>query len=187
MHAKDCIASAARRSGSTSSCGNDWVVGATGDPRDRQGRRSVHVVAWNISAGNSASGSARRVKVQHTPIRFRDDAAQAFDARCLSWQIPIAQILRSYRVDLVGEWPIAKRRVIAMPPTLVLLRNRKIGEIRPDPSATANWYLHATIEVPEVTEATPSAPPINGFLGVDMGIVNIATTSDRRASRPVRA
>ena len=54
----------------------------------------------------------------------------------------------------------------------MFLRTRPIGEsdlIFRD----GNWYLHATIEVPE---ATPSEP-LNGFLGVDMGVVNIATTS----------
>ena len=129
----------------------------------------------NISAGNfGPPGSARRVKVQHTPIRFRDDAAQAFDARCLSWQIPDSANTREATVSI---WSVNGRlrsvRVIAMPPTLVLLRNRKIGEtdlIHRD----GKWFLHASIEVP----ATPIASPINGFVGVDMGIVNIATTSD---------
>ena len=62
---------------------------------------------------------------------------------------------------------------IATPPTLMLLRNRTIGEtdlIHRD----GKWFLHATIEVPE----TPYRIPINGFVGVYMGIVNIATTSD---------
>jgi IS605 OrfB family transposase len=36
------------------------------------------------------------------------------------------------------------------------------------------WFLYATIEA---TEALLT-DPVNGFLGVDMGIVNIATTSD---------
>ena len=36
------------------------------------------------------------------------------------------------------------------------------------------WYLYATVEAP----AAPLTDPINGFVGVDMGIVNIATSSD---------
>lgn len=49
----------------------------------------------NIEAGNCGPpGSAKRKKVQETPIGFRADAAQPFDARCLSWQIP----------DTVGGW-----------------------------------------------------------------------------------
>jgi putative transposase len=41
------------------------------------------------------------------------------------------------------------------------------------------WYFYAAVEAP----APPLTDPVNGFVGVDMGIVNIATTSDRdRAS-----
>jgi hypothetical protein len=43
----------------------------------------------NIDAGNyGPPGSPKRKKATATPIRFRVDAAQPFDARCLSWQIP---------------------------------------------------------------------------------------------------
>jgi putative transposase len=62
-----------------------------------------------------------------------------------------------------------------------LLRARPIGEsdlICRD----GKWYLHSTIEVPE---ATP-CDPVNGFLGVDMGIVNIATTSAGKNSSGAR-
>ncbi|WP_405876372.1 transposase [Streptomyces sp. NBC_00005] len=38
----------------------------------------------------------------------------------------------------------------------------------------AMWFLNATCEVPE---AEPNADPVD-FLGIDLGIVNIATTSD---------
>lgn len=66
-------------------------------------------------------------------------------------------------------------RVVAAPRDLVLLRSGPIGEtdlICRD----GKWYLYATVEVP----AAPLREPVNGFLGVDMGIVNIATTSDGR-------
>ena len=36
------------------------------------------------------------------------------------------------------------------------------------------WFLYATVEAPEA----PLLQPVNGFLGVDLGIVNIATSSD---------
>jgi transposase len=45
---------------------------------------------------------------------------------------------------------------------------RVIGKV-----ADAYAVLHATIDAPEA----PLAEPVNGFVGVDMGIVNIATTS----------
>ncbi len=41
----------------------------------------------SIRAGNLGEpGSKRRVKAESKPIRFRRDAAQPFDDRCLSWQ-----------------------------------------------------------------------------------------------------
>ncbi|MEU3644538.1 hypothetical protein AB0E59_14255 [Lentzea sp. NPDC034063] len=40
----------------------------------------------NLKAGNyGPPGSERRRKVEGTPIRFRPQAGQPFDARCLSW------------------------------------------------------------------------------------------------------
>ena len=134
----------------------------------------------NIAAGNcGAPGSRRRAKTVATPIQFRDVAAQPFDARCLSWQIP--DVIGG-REATVSIWSVHGRlgnvRVLAAPADLALLRTRPIGEtdlIYRD----GNWFLYATIEAPEA----PLAEPANGFLGVDMGIVNIATTSiGRRAS-----
>ena len=64
---------------------------------------------------------------------------------------------------------------------MVLLRTRSIGEtdlIRRD----GKWLLHATIEVPEA----PLVDPKSGFLGVDMGIVNIATSSDGQRAAGAR-
>ena len=52
------------------------------------------------------------------------------------------------------------------------MRTRAIGEtdlVFRD----GKWFLYATVEVPEA----PLTEPVNGFVGVDMGIVNIATTS----------
>lgn len=43
----------------------------------------------NIDSGNyGPPGSPRRKAVSGKPIGFQADAAQPFDARCLSWQIP---------------------------------------------------------------------------------------------------
>jgi putative transposase len=42
----------------------------------------------NIRAGNLGKpGSKRRVKAESKPVRFRSDAAQPYDDRCLSWQL----------------------------------------------------------------------------------------------------
>jgi putative transposase len=91
----------------------------------------------------------------------------------LSWQIPDSAGTREGTVSI---WSVHGRlrnvRVIAAPRDLVLLRNSQIGEtdlIHRD----GKWFLYASVEAP----AVPLAVPVNGFVGVDMGIVNIATTS----------
>ena len=63
----------------------------------------------------------------------------------------------------------------------MLLHTRAIGEtdlIYRD----GKWFLHATIEAPEA----PLTEPTNGFVGVDMGIVNIATTSTGKKASGTR-
>jgi putative transposase len=137
----------------------------------------------NIEAGNyGPPGSEKRKNVQDTPIRFRADAAQPFDARCLSWQIPDAVGVREATVSI---WTTAGRckgvRILAAPHDLVTLRTRPIGEtdlIYQD----GKWSLHATVDAPEA----PLAQPVNGFLGVDLGIVNIATSSNRKRAAGAR-
>ncbi|MGH3674431.1 MAG: RNA-guided endonuclease InsQ/TnpB family protein [Mycobacterium sp.] len=129
----------------------------------------------NAAAGNyGPPGSRRRTKVLATPIVFRDDAAQPFDARCLSWQIP--EMVRD-RKTTVSIWTMRGRlrkiRILAAPRDLALLRTRTIGEcdlVHRD----GKWFLYGTVEAPEA----PLTDPVNGFVGVDLGIVNIATTSD---------
>jgi putative transposase len=131
---------------------------------------ALHV---NIAAGNCGPpGSACRRRAASKPINFRADAAQPFDARCLSWQFP-DELGRGATVSI---WTVAGRlkkiQILGDPEQLMLLRTRPIGETDLIHRA-GKWFLHATIETPEA----PLAEPVNGFLGIDMGIVNIATTS----------
>ncbi|MBP2322964.1 IS605 OrfB family transposase [Kibdelosporangium banguiense] len=127
----------------------------------------------NLTAGNyGPPGSDQRRKVEQTPVAFRPVAGQPFDARCLSWQFGDA----SHEVT-VSIWTVAGRlrhlRVAGHPGHLAVLRSRSIGEtdlIWRD----GVWLLHAVVESPEAARLAP----VNGFLGVDLGIVNIATTSD---------
>jgi IS605 OrfB family transposase len=92
----------------------------------------------------------------------------------LSWQIPDAVGTRKATVSI---WSVQGRlrnvRIVAAPRDLALLRTSQIGEadlVHRD----GKWFLNASVEAPEA----PLAAPVNGFVGVDMGIVNIATTSD---------
>ena len=127
----------------------------------------------NLRAGNYGPlGSDRRRGVEDNPIVFRPWAGQPFDARCLSWQLGCAG-----REGTVSIWATAGRlrnvRIVGSRAHIALLRSRPIGEtdlLHRD----GVWLLHAVIDGPE---AAPQEP-VNGFLGVDLGIVNVATTSD---------
>ncbi|MEU9102884.1 transposase [Streptomyces xanthophaeus] len=122
----------------------------------------------NIKAGNYGKpGSKRRAKVESKPVTFRPEAAQPFDDRCLSWQ---------YDAGTVSVWTVAGRlknvRFACSPDALKMLREHRKGEsdlIERD----GVFYLAAVCDIPE--------KPVNedpaGFVGVDLGIVSIATTS----------
>jgi putative transposase len=121
----------------------------------------------SIRAGNLGEpGSKRRVNAESKPITFRADAAQPYDDRCLSWQ-PGRRT--------VSIWTVAGRlgmRFRCSGAQLARLRDHRQGEsdlVHRD----GKWYLYATCDVPEAKLTEPA-----GFLGVDLGIVNIATTDD---------
>ncbi|MFE6903694.1 RNA-guided endonuclease InsQ/TnpB family protein [Streptomyces sp. NPDC057717] len=121
----------------------------------------------NIRAGNLGKPkSKRRIKAASKPITFRPEAAQPYDDRCLSWQ---------YDAQTVSIWTMAGRiknvSFVCAADALKTLREYRKGEsdlIERD----GVFYLIATCEVPEAEAYEP-----DGFIGVDLGIVNIATTS----------
>ncbi|MEO3863590.1 transposase [Acrocarpospora sp. B8E8] len=122
----------------------------------------------NLRAGNLGKpGSTRRAKVEGKPIGFRPDAAQSYDDRCLSWQL---------ETRTVSIWTVTGRlRGIAFTGSadqLALLGAHRKGE-SDLVWREGRWFLYATVELPEVPTVEP-----DGFLGVDLGIANIATTSD---------
>ncbi|MEU2239617.1 transposase [Streptomyces sp. NPDC018338] len=123
----------------------------------------------NIKAGNlGPDGAKGRLRAESKPIVFREDAAQPFDDRILTWNLD---------QGTVSIWTVAGRikhvPFVCSSEATKLLASRK-GEsdlVMRD----GMFFLIATIDViePEVFE------PV-GFLGVDLGIANIATTSDGR-------
>lgn len=121
----------------------------------------------NLRAGNHGNpGSARRLRVETAPIGFRWDAAQPYDARMLSWQ---------HDARTVSIWTVAGRvkgvTYAGSPGQLKAAAELPVGEsdlVHRD----GMWFLYATVEVPEPELIDP-----RGFLGVDMGVVNIATDS----------
>lgn len=124
----------------------------------------------NLRAGRLGKpGSKRYRRATSKPIRFRPAAAQPFDDRSLSWQLD---------QGTVSIWTTSGRlrglRFVCSEATGRLLAQHRKGETdliwRPEDGL---WLLIATCEVPEGKPIEPA-----GFLGVDLGIVNIATTSD---------
>ncbi|MFI8322356.1 RNA-guided endonuclease InsQ/TnpB family protein [Streptomyces sp. NPDC085529] len=121
----------------------------------------------NIRAGNlGREGSKRRLRAESKPIVFREDAAQPFDDRILTWNLD---------ARTVSIWTVAGRikhiPFVCSDQAMHLLASRR-GEsdlVMRD----GMFFLTATIEVSEPPVSEPA-----GFLGVDLGIVNIATTSD---------
>jgi putative transposase len=113
-------------------------------------------------------GSARRTKAESKPIAFRSDAAQSFDDRCLSWQMDARTVSiwtvrgRTKNIAFTGESSQLK--------TLVEHRKGESDLMYRD----GKWFLIATCEVPEAALNTSPAD----WIGVDRGIVNLATTSD---------
>ncbi|MFE4251621.1 RNA-guided endonuclease InsQ/TnpB family protein [Streptomyces sp. NPDC056910] len=130
-------------------------------------RDSYTTLKANVRAGNlGKEGTKRRRRAESKPISFRPDAAQPFDDRCLSWQLD---------AQTVSIWTTSGRlrgiRFACSTGALETLQDHRRGEsdlIERD----GVFYLIATCDVPE---AEPYEP--DGFVGVDLGIVNIATTS----------
>jgi putative transposase len=120
----------------------------------------------NIRAGNYGTpGSRRRTKVEAKPVVFRADAAQPYDQRNLSFA----------DAQTISLWTLHGRLkdipFVCSPQQLTMLTEHKRGEcdlLRRD----GTWYLLVTVEVPEPEQYEP-----DGFVGVDLGIENIATTS----------
>ena len=122
----------------------------------------------NVRNGNlRRSRFTHRVKACSKPIRFRPDAAHAFDDRCLSWQ---------FDASTVSIWTMNGRlkdlRFTGSAGQLKVLRGHRQGEsdlVHRD----GRWFLIATCDVPEADLVEPA-----DWIGVDRGITNLATTSD---------
>ncbi|MFF1745404.1 RNA-guided endonuclease InsQ/TnpB family protein [Streptomyces mirabilis] len=123
----------------------------------------------NLRAGNlGRPGSRRYRKASEKPIAFHPRGAQPYDDRMLSWQIPgrtVSIWTTSGRVKNVAFTASVEQLA-----ALALCREGESDLLERD----GMWFLNATCEVPE---APLNTGPVD-FLGVDLGIVNIATTSD---------
>ncbi|MGW0761552.1 RNA-guided endonuclease InsQ/TnpB family protein, partial [Streptomyces sp. NPDC002814] len=123
----------------------------------------------NLKAGNLGRPSSKRYqRAIGKPIAFRPEGAQSYDDRMLSWQIAERR---------VSVWTVSGRlkdvTFTASPEQLATLALYRKGE-SDLMCRDGMWFLNSTCEVPETT---PNTDPVD-FLGIDLGIVNIATTSD---------
>ncbi|WP_427006049.1 RNA-guided endonuclease InsQ/TnpB family protein [Pseudarthrobacter sp. H2] len=109
----------------------------------------------------------RKAKALAKPISFRPDAAQAFDDRNLSW---------NHGAQTISIWTTAGR-IQGLPYVGSAEAAALVSEFRRGETDLiergGKLYLMVTVDVPDQEPAIP-----DGFLGVDLGIVNIATTSD---------
>lgn len=122
----------------------------------------------NIRAGNlGPEGSKRRCKAESKPVVFRLNAAHTYDDRCLSW---------NYDAQTVSIWTRDGRlknvRFTCSPGALKQLTEYRHGE-SDVVFRDGKWFLIATCEIPEPAQFEPK-----GFIGVDRGVTNLATTSD---------
>ncbi|MDP4503299.1 RNA-guided endonuclease InsQ/TnpB family protein [Nonomuraea turcica] len=139
-------------------------------------QQAQHVIKKVVDAYTSLRGlirngrltGRRRRRAESEPIIFRPKAAHPFDDRCLSW-------LHDART--VSIWTVRGRvkdiTFTGSPDQLKALAAYRQGEsdllLR-----DGTWYLIATCEIPEARLETDP----DGWIGVDRGIVNLATTSD---------
>ncbi|MFE1875731.1 RNA-guided endonuclease InsQ/TnpB family protein [Streptomyces sp. NPDC059496] len=123
----------------------------------------------NLRAGRyGRPGSKHYRRAAGKPLTFGSEGGQPYDDRMLSWRV---------EQSTVSIWTVAGRvkglAFTGAVEQLVTLAQYRQGEsdlLHRD----GMWFLNVTCEVPEVE---PNADPVD-FLGIDLGIVNIATTSD---------
>ncbi|MFF7473458.1 RNA-guided endonuclease TnpB family protein [Streptomyces sp. NPDC008092] len=114
-----------------------------------------------------APNSVPHRKAISSPVVFRTEAAQPFDDRCLSWR---------YDARTVSIWTVDGRmkgiRFACSPHQLKTLVQYRKGE-SDLVQRRGKWFLVATCDIPEPEPYAPS-----DWIGVDRGMVNLATTSD---------
>lgn len=112
-------------------------------------------------------GTKGHTRASGKPVTFRQDSAQPYDDRMLSWQ---------HEQRTVSIWTTAGRlkglAFTGQAGQLAVLATHRKGESDLVCQGGA-WFLIATCEIPETAPNTDPA----GFLGVDLGILNIAATS----------
>jgi IS605 OrfB family transposase len=153
-----------------------WIA-ARGAERGMRGRTVLHRLTYAEARerfGTSAQMTVRAIgsvvecfaRDKHKTPRFRPQAAFPYDGR----------ILR-IGVESVSIWTLEGRQTIPFvcgPRQRALLNQaQRTGECDLRPLPDGRWMLYVS-----VTVDTPALIEPNGWLGVDLGVVNIATDTD---------
>ncbi|MEU6085589.1 transposase [Streptomyces sp. NPDC047085] len=147
------------------------TFGLSAQPAVRAVKKVVDAYAAlkaKLQSGNLGRPTSRRYrKAVGSPISFRPEAAQPFDDRCLSWQ---------YDARTVSIWTVDGRmrgvRFACSADHLKTLVQYRKGESDLI-CRGGKWYLIATCDLPDPEVYEPV-----DWIGVDRGIVNLATTSN---------
>lgn len=127
-------------------------------------RATFGLTAQMVIRALSKVGDAYKLDTT-TKRTFRPTSAIAYDNRILSFAIPDSS---------VSIWTVDKRQAI---PFVCGEHQRALLPFRQGESDLAlvrgSWYLFATCEI-----ADPELIDVEGVLGIDLGITNIATDSD---------
>lgn len=118
-----------------------------------------------VRAIGKAVETFRRDK-KRCPV-FRPDGAVTYDERILSWK----------GLDKVSLWTLDGRKILPM--VFGEYQRERFDRIKGQVDLVhrdGRFYLYATIDLPEGAPVKPSS-----FLGVDLGVANLATTSDGEA------
>lgn len=126
--------------------------------------------AYRVVYAQAESGmlrGGRATKSLRKPINFHSGAAQPFDDRCLSWNLDARTVSIRTVTGRFKDIDFACSRRY-----LEILRAHRKGESDLF-ERRGELYLAATVDVPEAARREPV-----DFIGIDRGIVNLATTSD---------
>lgn len=154
-------------------------LGLSAQPAIRTIKKTVDAYSTlraNLKAGNLGKrGSKRWSRATSKPVQFRPDAAQPYDDRCLSWQMD-TQTISIWTVD---------GRLKSIPFTGRAEDIDRLAQYRKGETDLVehqgNFYLVATIDEPAPASFEP-----RGFVGVDLGIVNIATAAHEDRTQVAR-
>lgn len=133
----------------------------------------------NIRNGNlGKKNSARRAKAEAAVLDFRADAAQPYDARCLSIRPDKGEV--SIWVIDTGDGTPGRITVgfTCWERHLDTLRSAtKIAE-SDLVKHSSGWFLHVTVESPTPEPSLPAQTTAEDWIGVDLGLENLAYDSD---------